>query len=75
MADSIPCKNCGHYETEHGYVSLEYMGIDENVLLSGYNVSLKECLLHTGGYYPEDPVLAKELEERARLEDYELFSC
>lgn len=63
MADGIQCKNCGYYETEHGYVSLEYMGIDENRIVEGRQMSLKDCMLNHGSYTPENPELAEKLAE------------
>jgi hypothetical protein len=60
MADGIQCKHCGYYETEHGHVSLKYMGIDENKIVKGRPMSIKDC----PGFSPEDPELAKKLEEK-----------
>jgi hypothetical protein len=60
MANGVRCKNCGYQETEHGHVSLKYIGIDENVLLPNYKMSLNECMsiafTGEGGYDPEDPI-------------------
>jgi hypothetical protein len=64
MANGVLCKNCGYQETEHGHVSPESAGIDENIILPGYKMSLNECMstvfTGSGGFNPEDPIATAE---------------
>jgi hypothetical protein len=62
MADEMLCIFCGWEETDHIHAD-DSNWIDQkraSTIFPGRKVSLKKCQ----GFYPENPVLAKELAEK-----------
>lgn len=54
MTDGLLCIHCGYQETLHGHVDLKFAMVDENDVLEGFKMSLKQCM-HTKGFTAEPP--------------------